>query len=153
MSKEETFFIEEYKALRKEIDTKLKDGLEFNRWGLIGLAALYSYIFANPGRTILFWVPVFFSALVITHINEEHRMVEKAGVYITSELERWILGGQLPRGWGTFLLDPAYPTPRWWLVWRRWPWHLWDWSPVPMWIVIFLITLGLALAVTFCGRL
>src|SRR6266487_590389 len=58
MSKEETFYIEEYKSLRQDVATKLKDRLEFNRWGLIALAALYSYIFSQPANVLLFWVPV-----------------------------------------------------------------------------------------------
>jgi hypothetical protein len=42
LTKEETFYIEEYKSLREEMISKLKERLEFNRWGLIGLGALYS---------------------------------------------------------------------------------------------------------------
>lgn len=152
MSKEETFYIEEYKSLREEITTKLKDRLAFDRWGLLGLAVLYSYIFSNPGKPILFWVPVFLSGAMIAHLNEEHRMVDKAGVYIKDEIERWISGGALlPHGWQNYLANTQSPTPRWWRFWERWPWHLWDWSPVPLWLVLFLLTLIIAIGVSL-GR-
>jgi hypothetical protein len=146
MTKEETFYVEEYKSLRQEMTTKLKDRLEFNRWGLIGLAALYSYIFSNPGTLIMFWVPVGLSLVMIIHLNEEHRMVYKAADYIKTETERWADGGAQPQGWENFLRPPrAPPTPRWWTFWKRWPWHLWDWSPVPLWIALFGLTLFIAL--------
>jgi hypothetical protein len=48
MSHDSAFYAEECKSLRQEISTKLKDRLEPNRWGLIGVAALYGYIFSNP---------------------------------------------------------------------------------------------------------
>jgi hypothetical protein len=145
---EETFFIEEYKSLRQELTTKLKDRLEFNRWGLIGLAALYSYIFSNPGKPILFWVPVLLSVAVIAHLNEEHRMVDKTAAYIREKVEPWGLGGAtLPGGWEIFLKS-GLPTLSWWQFWKRWPLHLWGWSPVPMWIVLFFVTLVMAIGVS-----
>jgi len=144
MTKEETFYIEEYKLLRQEITTKLKDRLDFNRWGLIALAALYSYIFSsNPAKPILFWVPVFLSAAMIAYLNEEHRMVAVAGAYIKGQVEPWISGlRSFPQGWETFLASTK--SPRWWSL-RRWPLHLWDWSPVPMWIVVLSFTLIIAI--------
>ena len=91
--------VEEYKTLREEISTKLKDRLEFSRWGLIGLAALYSYIFSNPGKPILFWVPVCLCLAVLTHLNEEHRMVQKTATYIKCQIESWaVRGGSMPCG-------------------------------------------------------
>jgi hypothetical protein len=48
LSREESFHLEEYKALRQELATTLKDRLDFNRWGLIGIAALYSYLITHP---------------------------------------------------------------------------------------------------------
>jgi hypothetical protein len=141
MSKEETFYIEEYKSLREEITTKLKDVREFSRWGLIGLAALYSYSFSHPENPTLFWVPVGLSFAMIFHLNEEHRLIDKAGAYIGKEIEPWAAGGSAPQGWVKFLYSE--PTPRWGSF-KRWPWRIWDWSPVPMWIVLFLGTLVIA---------
>jgi hypothetical protein len=123
LSKEETFYLEEYKSLRAEMTTKLKDRLEFNRWGLIGLAALYSYIFANPGNPILFGVPVALSLAMIPHLLEEHRIAGKAAKYIEDDIERWIaVGVTAPRGWETYL---KIPTPRSSL----WPPSRWLWPP------------------------
>ena len=143
MSKEETFYIEEYKALRQEIATKLKDRLEYSRWGLIALAALYGYITSNPENTAVFWVPVALSAAMIFHFNEEHRMVARVADYIREQSERWISGGDAPQGWETFLQSPGSSVPRWWQ--KRWPWPLWDWAPVPMWTILFFITLLIAI--------
>jgi len=146
MTKEETFQIEEYKALREEILTKLKDRLEFNRWGLIGLAALYGYIFSNPGKPILFWVPVCLSLAMIAHLNEEHRMVAEAATYIKTQIERWVTVSEAPQGWETYKY--LLRTPRWWYFWRRWPGYLWDWSPVPLWLSVLVLTLILAIGVS-----
>jgi hypothetical protein len=148
MSKDNTFYSEEYKSLRQEIDTKLKDRLEFNRWGLIGLAALYSYILSNPGKPALFWVPVCLSVAMLAHLNEEHRMVDLTANYIKTQFEPWAAGsGKAPAGWETYL--KSQKTPRWWFFWRRWPWRLWDWAPVPLWVVVFVLTLFVASGVSY----
>ncbi|HEY0331884.1 MAG TPA: hypothetical protein VGC77_22645 [Rhodopseudomonas sp.] len=138
----ETVYMEEYKSLRQEILTKLSERLELNRWGLIWLGVIYSYILANPERAILLWVPVVLSIALIAHFNEEHRMVDCISVYIKEQLEGWAAGGRPPQGWETYkrTLQPR----RWWKWWQRWPTYLWDWTPVPIWILIFLITLGIA---------
>ncbi|MGA2892285.1 MAG: hypothetical protein ABSE22_05405 [Xanthobacteraceae bacterium] len=105
----DTFYIEEYKSLRDEITTKLKSRLDFHNWGLIALAALYSYILSNPEKSWvfpwLFWVPFGLCASMIWHLPEEHRMVAKAGKYIGTELESWIDGRKAaqPKGWESFL--------------------------------------------------
>jgi hypothetical protein len=143
MSQEETFYIEEYKSLREEITTKLKDVREFSRWGLIGLATLYSYSLSHAENRMLFWVPVGLSFAMLFHLNEEHRLVDKAGAYIGREIEPWAAGGGTPQGWVKFLYSE--PTPRWGSL-ERWPWRIWDWSPVPMWIVLLLVTLVIAIS-------
>jgi hypothetical protein len=158
MSKEESFYMEEYKSLRQEIITTLKDRLEYSRWGLIGIAALYSYIISHPGSVWLFWVPVLFSVAMIFHFNEEHRMVDKAGAYIKNQIGPWVAGKAVPKGWEEFLAEPKNKTPRWWEIsknpdtgrWElaRWPWKLWDWSPVPMWITLLIGTGIIAIVAT-----
>ena len=146
MANDTAFYSEEYKTLRQEISAKLKDRLEFGRWGLIGIAALYSYIFSNPGKPVLFWVPVFLCLAIIAHLNEEHRMVALVGTYIREQFEPWAAGGQTPIGWETYLAD--HRTPRWWLFWERWPWKIWDWAPVPLWLVVLGLTLVIAIGVS-----
>jgi hypothetical protein len=147
MPKDDAFYIEEFKALRETISTKLKDQLESNRWGLIGLAALYSYILSNPGKPILFWVPVGLTLAMLALLNEENRMIQIVGKYIEEQLEPWAAdGNKIPRGWETYLGDTT--TPRWWLFWHRWPRGLWDWAPVPLWLLLFALTLGIALGVS-----
>jgi hypothetical protein len=139
------FYVEQYKSLRQEIDAKLKDRLELNRWGLIGLAALYSYIFSNPGKPILFWVPVSLSLAMLGHLNEEHRMVDKVATYIREKIEPWAAGAGAgyPQGWEAYLKSTT--TPSWWFFWHRWPGYLWDWTPVPLWILVFVLTLAIAI--------
>lgn len=146
MSKEETFYLEEYKSLRQDMMTKLKDRLDYSRWGVIGIAALYSYSISNPGYPVLFWVPVFFSILMIGHLNEEHRVVQKTSQYVREQIEPWIAGGKAPEGWEQF--NKRTEPPRWWSFLARWPRDLWDWSPMPMWMVLFFGTLVAAIAVT-----
>jgi hypothetical protein len=130
--------------------TKLKDRLEFNRWGLIALAALYVYIFSHPVKPLLFWVPVFWvpvflSLALIVQLLEEHRMVAKIARYIEEQIEPWIKGVKPPpEGWEIFLKTPP-GNPPWWRFRERWPWHLWDWSPVPMWVVLLFTTLSVAI--------
>src|SRR5262249_3933018 len=131
-SKQETYHIEEYKALREQLQTTLKDRLDFNRWGLIGLAGLYSYIFSNP-KSILFSVPIIFSLIVIAHLIQEHRNVVWIANYISNDLERWLAEPRVPvtngapvsggpGGWETQLGRPGtvakspllwWPLPAW----------------------------------------
>jgi hypothetical protein len=151
MPRNDVFFIEEYKSLRQEIGTKLKDRLEFSRWGLIGLAALYSYIFSNPGKPVLFWIPVWLSLVMIGHLNEEHRLVHKAGDYIRDQLEPWAKSGHgIPKGWEKYWACNDNPAP-WWVFWRRWPREIWDWSPVPLWVSVLALTLYIAIGAS-AGR-
>jgi hypothetical protein len=132
MSKDDTFYIEEYKSLRQEIDAKLRDRLDFNRWGLIGLAALYSYILSNPGKPILFWVPVCLSLAMLAHLIDQHRMIAKAGTYIRDEVEPWASSGKkIPEGWEKYLCKKI-----------PFHWPILSWSPVPLWIAVLVFTLG-----------
>jgi hypothetical protein len=139
------YYLEEYKSLRAEINAKLKDRLEFSRWGLIGLGVLYSYVFSNPGKTVLFWVPVCLSLAMLGHLNEEHRMVAKAADYTKTQMERWAAGGAVPIGWENYLKSSEVHP---WMIWRRWPVYLWNWSPVPLWLSVFALTLAIAVGVT-----
>jgi hypothetical protein len=135
LSRQETFHIAEYKSLREEIGTKLKGRLEVNRWGLIALAALYSYVLSN-NNPVLFWVPVGLSAIMIAHLWTEHRMVERAATYIREHVEPWLAakGAGEPGGWESFLAPPGVP---------RVP--IWQWSPMPLWMTVFGITVVIAI--------
>jgi hypothetical protein len=144
MPKDDAFFIEEFKSIRQEITTKLKDRLEFSRWGLIGGAALYSYIFSNPGKPALFWVPVGLALAMIFHLNEEHRMVAIMADYIRKQFEPWVAGiGETPKGWETYLIGARND--------RRWQ-PLWRWSPMPLWLAVLGLTFVFA-AVVSSGQL
>jgi len=123
----EEFHLEEFKSLREEILTKLKDRLEFNRWGLIGLAALYSYIFTHP-KFVLFLVPPIFCLIVIWHLLEEHKNVVRIAKYIKDDIERW-LGATF--GWENYLGVPGGKS-------------LWKWSPLPLWYGMFVLTVIIA---------
>jgi hypothetical protein len=143
MSRTDAFYLDEYKSLRQEIDAKLRSRLDFNRWGLIGLAGLYSYILSHPGKPALFGVPVWLSMAMLAHLNEEHSIVAKAGAYIREQLEPWARGGdQIPGGWEKYLEDTRTP------FWRRWPWRLWGWSPVPLWLSVLVLTVLIAAGVS-----
>jgi hypothetical protein len=139
LSREEEFHLAEYKALRQELATALKDRLEYNRWGLIGLAALYSYIFTNP-KLVLFLVPIAFSGMMILHLNGAHKGIDQAGMYIRN-IESWIAariatGG--PGGWETYLrradAEPRPPS---------------GWWPLPLWKWIFVGTIVIATVAAF----
>ena len=129
LTKEETFYIEEYKSLREEIISKLKERLEFNRWGVIGLAALYSYILSHP-KPILFWVPVGFSIAMIFYYVGSTKSLFGIANYIREGLEPWLgrpAGVPTPGGWETRLGQPG----------RK----LWLWLPLPFWYMILLLAL------------
>jgi len=68
---QDNFSIEEYKALRTEIISKITDAREFGRWGLIGLAVLYSYILSNLGKPYLFLAPPVLCWIIVFHLLEE----------------------------------------------------------------------------------
>lgn len=148
MSTEETFQIEEYKSLREEIAAKTKDVRDLNRWGLLGLAAVYSYIFSHLDKRWLFWVPVGLSIIIIGLLWSEYRLVARIGRYIrdcieaTAAPKRDFDGVRVPirGGWERYLA----PTEE-----NRIP--LWFWGPTPIWLAIFLVTLLVALLAFFCG--
>jgi len=132
---QDNFSIEEYKALRTEIVSKLEQAREFSRWGLIGLAVLYSYILSNLDKPYLFVAPAVLAWIVVAHLLEEHRMVAKAGDYIRDQIEAWIAGTQgRPKGWGKYLDDTRdLEGP-----------STWSWSPIPLWYLLARITSALA---------
>jgi hypothetical protein len=140
---DDNFYLDEYKSLRDEVGTKLKARLDFHNWGLIGLAALYSYIFTNLDKwwsIPLFLVPVGLCASMVAHLLEEHRMVAKAGRYIREEIEPWAAGkpGAKPKGWETYLELTAHQIEP-----RRW-----NWSPVPLWCVLTVVTALIAVGMS-----
>jgi hypothetical protein len=135
LSKEEAFHLEEFKALRHDISTTLKDRLEFNRWGLIAVAALYAYIASHPAP-LLFTVPPLFSLIVCVHLRREHKTVVDAAGYIT-DLERFaaapVPGG--PGGWEHYLTRILGALDK-----RQFD----QWWPLPLWYVMFVGTLLIA---------
>jgi hypothetical protein len=136
---QEAFHTEEYKSLREEMTAKLKDRLEFNRWGLIGLAALYSYILSNP-KPALFAVPIILSIILIWHLRTEHRDVARIADYIRGDLERCLAAPRTagppvsggPGGWETRLGTPGGAS-------------LWRWSPLPLWYFMLIVTCCIAI--------
>lgn len=142
---ESTFFIEEYKALRQEIDTKLKDRLEFTRRGLIAVAALYSYIFSHAEYRILFLVPVALCIAMIVYLMEEFRMVALVGMYIERHAEPGALDEQAPWGWERWLrprkTDPVEGV----RFTYRWEPDRLKWPPLPIWVGLLVLTIVIAI--------
>lgn len=135
LSPEETFHIEEYKSLREEIRTKLADRLQLNRWGILGMGGVYSYVLSHPDRLQLLWVPVGLSSIILALLISEHRIVAKAATYIRDHIEsrfhvRSRAGAQ--SGWETCLV-PKGPGS-----------HIVLWSPTPIWLAIFVISCAVA---------
>jgi hypothetical protein len=105
---------------------------------MIGLAALYSYIFTHP-KFVLFLVPVIFSLIVIWHLCEEHKNVARIADYIREDIERWFAAARTagnsptggPGGWEKRLGVPGGKS-------------RWKWSPLPVWYAIFVITIVIA---------
>jgi hypothetical protein len=139
LTKEETFHIEEYKSLREEMTTKLKDRLEFSRWGMIGLAALYSYILSNP-KPALFAVPIILSIILISHLIDEHKDVARIADYIRDDLERCLAQARIagppvtggPGGWEKHLGSPGGRS-------------ILRWSPLPLWYFMLFVTVIVAI--------
>jgi hypothetical protein len=162
MSKEEeAFHVEEYKSLREEIIGKIKDIRDLNRWGLLGLAAVYSYIFSNLDKRWLFWVPVGLSLMIVELVREEHRMVAKAARYIREYIENEIatereVSGDHEKanlkvrgGWEWFLALRGHKVSLWDQTLDLL--GLWRWEPMPLWIGVFLFTLGIAICAFWFG--
>jgi hypothetical protein len=158
MAKEEAeFHVEEYKSLREEIVGKLKDIRDLNRWGLLGLAAVYSYSFSNLDKRWLFWVPAGLSLMIVELVREEHRMVAKTATYIREYIEAEIatereVAGHHEKargGWEWFLRLKKHNESGWDKLLDRL--GIWRWEPMPLWIVVFLITLGIAIGVFWFG--
>jgi len=164
VSEDHTFQIEEYKALRQEILAQVKEVRELNRWGLVGLAVVYSYIFSNLDKPYLFWVPVGLSAMIIALLYAEHRLIKKNADFVRDFTEReiapareFIIGTateaqtatdavrkvqikkKMRGGWERFL-SPAG---------TRLPALLW--GPAPIWLFTFYITLVVAVFGFFYG--
>lgn len=148
---EESFYPAEYKCLREEVGAALKARQEFNKWGLIGLGALYSFIFSNLDKQwafpALFWVPVGLAAAMLWHMLDINKMIAKAGKYIRLDVEPWMRGeknekgenlSKKPRGWETFLEDTKDDKEP----------SVWGWSPVPLWRALTLLTGVLAIVLS-----
>jgi hypothetical protein len=138
LSPQEIFHLEEYKALRDEITKKLSDRLQLNRWGLFGLAVVYSYIFSNVGHPLLLWVPVGLSLVIVALLISEHRSIARAGACIRDHLEPRFAATHRDgtrSGWETFLVSSETPAP---MV------SYWRWFPTPIWMAILVCTLLIA---------
>jgi hypothetical protein len=159
LTKEETFRIEEYKLLRKAIAARVKDVSELNRWGLLGLAAMYSYIFANFDELwLLLWVPAGFSAIIIVSIWEQHKRVAEIAEYIRTYIEGDLAPENINQrnkasdiepnespergGWERFLIVKKR---------RREVPSLWVSGPTTIWIAICFGTLAIAIVGVFFG--
>jgi hypothetical protein len=159
MTQEETFRIEEYKSLRMEIAARVKDVGELNRWGLLGLAVVYSYIFADFDELwLLLWVPVGFSAIIIVFIWEQHKGVAEIAEYIRTYIESDLAPENINQrnkasdiqpnespergGWERFLIVKKG---------RREVPSLWVWRPTMIWIAICFGTLAIAIVGVFFG--
>jgi hypothetical protein len=150
LSDKESFHLDEYKLIMDEIKTKLKNRLELSRWGVLGLAAIYSYIFSNfdkPFLPYLYLVPVGLSGLIWYLVRAELEMVATPGRYITEKIEPMLAAppagtpGAPGEGWATFLdrgssLSPAAAKPRL---------PVWRWDPLPGWGAVFIGTALIAL--------
>jgi len=112
LSDKESFHLDEYKLIMDEIKTKLKNRLELSRWGVLGLAAIYSYIFSNFDKPFLYLVPVGVSGLIWYLVKAELEMVATAGRYITEKIEPMLAAppagspaGAPGEGWATYLAE------------------------------------------------
>jgi len=125
MPSKEDFHLEEFKSLRKEIETKLKSRLALNRWGLTGLAAIYSYIFSNPTKPVLYLVPCFIAVFIHYLIKAELKTVKKAGDYIREKIEQHLAASD---GWETYLDQKGKRA------------GVWRWEPLLGWKAVVVFT-------------
>jgi hypothetical protein len=131
----DTFTIEEYKALRQEILERTKDVRELNRWGLVGLSAIYGYVLPHSDNMFLLGLPVGFSAVMFWLLWEQHGLIYTIGKYIRNSVEP----GLSPNngGWERFWSPNEDRRP------------LWQWGPSLIWIIIFIGTYLIAVFLGF----
>jgi hypothetical protein len=138
-----SFHIDEYKALRNEMENKLKDIRGLNRWGLLGLAGVYSFVFSQCEKpSLLFWVPVGLAAAIVAHIFVEHMMVRKIAFYVRDYIEKELAASSSDgtrAGWERHLRPTGQQLPRWDKL------SLLSWEPTFLWIGIMFVAVAIAI--------
>lgn len=105
----ENFHIEEFKALRAEIDSRIKEGQTWESLGLTATAAVYAWLATNSFCDFAWWIPVLFPAFgLLRHSALMVRILQIAGYIRDVEAK---LSDDPLTGWETHLLNQRVQHP------------------------------------------
>lgn len=130
------FRLEEYKALRAEIDSRIKEGNNWESIAIAGIAAVYSWLATNsdkPVAAIGWWVPVLFPLFgLVRQCALLVRIMQIASYLRDMEVA---FAQHDPTGWETYLKRRRQEAP----IRSR----LISFSAILMWIVLLAITIAI----------
>ncbi len=101
-----TFLVEEYKSLRSQIDTVVKETWVLETGAIAGTAVVYAWLAKSPNVNIAgvaWWIPILFPFFGLLRQLAMLRRVMHMAEYIRS-LEDAICTEE-PHGWETFLVE------------------------------------------------
>jgi hypothetical protein len=87
------FLVEEYRALRKEIDQHMIESRTEERYAIISSGVVWAWLILNHEKNALLWlVPVVLSIAIAFRTNAMSKHIEQIGMYIrTLELAfQWV---------------------------------------------------------------
>lgn len=78
-----SFLLEEYKALRKEIDQHMVESRTEERYAIISAGVVWGWLMLNHKTNALLWaVPVFLTAAIFLRTRAMSKHIEQIGMYI-----------------------------------------------------------------------
>jgi hypothetical protein len=77
------FLIEEYKALRKEIDQHMIESRTEERYAIISSGIVWAWLILNHEKNFLLWlVPVLLNTAIVFRTRAMSKHIEQIGMYI-----------------------------------------------------------------------
>jgi len=137
----ETFHIEEFKALRAEIDARVKEGQTWESLAITATAAVYAWLATNSDKEfseIGWWIPVLFPLFGMLRHGALLLRIVQIAEYIRSIEET--LANEPLAGWERHLLDQRKRHP----VRSR----LISFSSFAFWATLLILTIWIALEFT-----
>ena len=78
-----SFLIEEYKALRKEIDQHMIESRTEERYAIISSGIVWGWLILNREKNFLLWlVPVLLNTAIVFRTRAMSKHIEQIGMYI-----------------------------------------------------------------------
>lgn len=101
-----TFLIEEYKVLRQELDSRLKEVRLLETGAIVAISAIYAWLAKIPKNQIdsfAWWIPVLFPLFgLFRYFGVMHRIMHIAEYIRSFESQ---VCKNAPNGWETFLAE------------------------------------------------